>query len=178
MNLGGIFCFLALIAFLGNLLFLARYKGMPWNVVADIFLFVVISAIVGSRLYAVIFQPDVFLSHPLKVINPFAGGFVYFGGFIGATIGLFLISHLKAISIFFLSDTLLTAWPFSHAIGHIGCWVTGGCHVLLCDGPLAIWSCDAMQYPVQPAMILYNFVLYGVCLSQYFSRVTKWRPKQ
>lgn len=55
-------------------------------------------------------------------------GFVFYGGFIGATSFLIYYCRAKKISFFRLADLFAPALALGHSIGRIGCFMAGCCH--------------------------------------------------
>lgn len=58
----------------------------------------------------------------------FRGGFVFYGGLIGAVIGVFIYAKQFKISFKSLLLTLLPTVPLIHSIGRIGCLLAGCCY--------------------------------------------------
>ena len=85
----------------------------------DIFILLLFT-LLGSRL--------IFVFHNIEeikqgLINPIAiwdGGLAFYGGILGLIVAIFLISRLKRIKFFNLSDSILLFLPLIHAIGRVG----------------------------------------------------------
>lgn len=70
--------------------------GQPDDLWWDFIFYGVISAVIGARIYYVIFSWDQYKDHPLQVFNIRGGGLAIYGGVIGAVIALFVFSRIKA----------------------------------------------------------------------------------
>lgn len=62
------------------------------------------------------------------ILRMFSLGFVFYGGFTGLLIGLFVYSRIKKINYFDCSDTYLRLLPIGQAFGRIGCLFNGCCY--------------------------------------------------
>ncbi len=71
----------------------------------DLAIYAVIFAIIGARIYYVIFSWDMYKDHLLSIFNIRQGGLAIYGGVIGAVITVFVFAHLKHLSAPLLLDT-------------------------------------------------------------------------
>ncbi|MBN1557117.1 MAG: prolipoprotein diacylglyceryl transferase, partial [Lentisphaerae bacterium] len=71
------------------------------------------------------------------------GGLVYYGGFIGAAVGVWLFARAHAMPVLGLYDFVVTSVPLAHAFGRVGCLLNGCCFGRPWSGPLAI------RYPAE-----------------------------
>jgi phosphatidylglycerol:prolipoprotein diacylglycerol transferase len=82
---------------------LAKKRGLNPEVIADMGFWLILSAIVGARLYYVILHFEEFRGDLLSIINPFQGetigigGLVMLGGYIGAVIAAILFFKIKKL---------------------------------------------------------------------------------
>ena len=79
---------------------LAKYEagrlGEDQEKIMDLCFYVLVAAIVCSRLFYVWVNPDIFLSDPLEVFRIWNGGLVFYGGFVGAlAVGLIYVKKQK-----------------------------------------------------------------------------------
>lgn len=63
------------------------------------------------------------------------GGFVFFGGLIGALIFLILANHLHHLNAKTYLQKLIFLLPFAHAFGRLGCYMAGCCYGIPYNGP-------------------------------------------
>lgn len=71
----------------------------------DLAIFGIISAIIGARLYYVIFEWDYYSKHLLEIFNTRRGGLAIYGGIIGAVICVLIFSKVRKLSAWQLCDT-------------------------------------------------------------------------
>lgn len=62
------------------------------------------------------------------------GGFVFFGGLIGALIFLILAEHLHHLNTKIYLQKLIFLLPFAHAFGRLGCYMAGCCYGIPYNG--------------------------------------------
>ncbi len=134
----GFFIALAVLA----AIFIARYEagklGLDPDKVADACFYVVIAAIVGSRLFYVLTNMEFFMSAPLDVFKIWNGGLVFYGGFIAAAAVLIVFLKFYHLPLGKMADIAAIALPLGHAIGRIGCFSAGCCYGKICHQPWAI----------------------------------------
>lgn len=80
----------------------------------------VISAVVGARLYYVLFSWDEFKDNLLKIFNLRTGGLAIYGGVIFAVIAAYLVSKIYKKSFFQICDTCCLGLIAGQAIGRWG----------------------------------------------------------
>ncbi|MBD3168660.1 MAG: prolipoprotein diacylglyceryl transferase [candidate division Zixibacteria bacterium] len=128
---------LAISFFVGVFLVIKRAQkfGIPPVKIIDLSLVILISAIVGSRFFYVIYHLDEFKGSWLDVINPFQStGVVGIAGLsmMGGVV-LVLISSIIAIKVWKLPfwrtlDVFSPAFPLGMGITRIGCFLNGCCY--------------------------------------------------
>lgn len=98
----------------------AKKHGLKADDIVDFFLILIPFAIVGARLYYVAFEWSEFSSDWLKIIDLRSGGLAFYGGVIGAIIGIWLMAMYKRIRLSKIVDFLAPYLPLGHAIGRWG----------------------------------------------------------
>ncbi|HHT24895.1 MAG TPA: prolipoprotein diacylglyceryl transferase [Clostridiaceae bacterium] len=88
--------------------------------IVDTFLWIMILAIIGARLYYVIFSWDEFSDDLMKIFQTRQGGLAFYGGLIGGILGVILTAKYKKINLIHLIDFLAVYVPLGHAIGRWG----------------------------------------------------------
>lgn len=56
------------------------------------------------------------------------GGFVFYGGFIGGLLGIFIFSRIMKVSPIHFITVIAPGVPLAHAFGRVGCFMAGCCY--------------------------------------------------
>ncbi len=151
----------------------ARFYGVPDQMVSDLFLTVLISAIAGARLLYVLINIDAYRDNLLDIFKIWNGGLVFFGGFIGGVLGAIIFLRIKKIEIWKTADVLSPGLALGHSVGRFGCLFAGCCYGKSCSLPIALTftnpdSLAPLNIPLHPTqlyMIASNFVLFLILLA-------------
>lgn len=115
------------------LAFLAAYQvsrsefdrmGKDPELAADLLLGALIGGIVGAKLYYVFLNWDLTVQDPLGMLFSRAG-LVWYGGLIGGTIGVIMMTRRRGERILPVGDALAPAAALGYAIGRLGCFLVG-----------------------------------------------------
>jgi phosphatidylglycerol:prolipoprotein diacylglycerol transferase len=104
------------------LLFREAKKIKLENIVFDLALVIILSALVGARLYFVLNEWPYFLRYPLDVFKVWQGGMGFFGGLIFAVLFGWLYLKKKGIKFWLVSDIMVISLALGEAITRIGCF--------------------------------------------------------
>lgn len=115
--------------------FRAKRSGLKGEDVFNACLFAVIGLIVGGKiLYLITIIPWMaenwsrLMSTPQLWIDLLRGGFVFYGGLIGALLMIGWYVKKFRIPAMQMLDTLMPSVPLAHAFGRIGCFCAGCCY--------------------------------------------------
>ena len=86
----------------------------------DLALFGIIFAIIGARLYYVIFEWDYYKENLLQIFNLRAGGLAIYGGVIAGAIAMIVYTRVKKVSFFSMADTGVLGLVTGQIIGRWG----------------------------------------------------------
>lgn len=138
--------------------------GIPWKQYFLFIIFSVIGVAVGSRaLFVITMIPDIVIDFSFNKLlyNIVGGGFVFYGGLLGAILAANIyvkaahIDHNKIFNLF------VPAFPLFHAFGRIGCFFSGCCY-----GIESKWGFEMMtspgvtRFPVQLAESFCEFLIF------------------
>jgi phosphatidylglycerol:prolipoprotein diacylglycerol transferase len=134
-----------------------RYKLDPDRIM-DICFYVIIAAIVGSRLFYVLTNPSFYVNHPLEIFKIWTGGLVFYGGFVGAALAAVCYLRLHPLPLGKVADIAAVAVPLGHFFGRIGCFFAGCCYGGVCEKPWAIIfrnpdSLAPLNIPLHPTQL-------------------------
>jgi phosphatidylglycerol:prolipoprotein diacylglycerol transferase len=139
----GVMVFLGVASGVGLAVYRARREGYPAELIYSLAVWLVISGIIGGRLFFVIeywkdFQKDTVLATLGAVIKYTEGGLVVYGAFLGGAVAAiwFLIRH--KLPVLALGDIISPSVMLGLALGRIGCFLNGCCYGGQCDLPWAV----------------------------------------
>ena len=98
----------------------AKYVKLTEDNVYDVVLWMIPMAILGARLYYVVFELDYYKAHPDQIFAIWEGGLAIYGGIIAGIITIWLVCKKKKISTLAMIDLLVVACILGQAIGRWG----------------------------------------------------------
>ncbi|MDR3012293.1 MAG: prolipoprotein diacylglyceryl transferase [Chitinispirillales bacterium] len=113
---------------------LAKKRGLSGEVIADLALYVIISAVIGARIYYVMTHFDEFRGDLFSIVNPFSdgrigiSGLVMYGGFIASIIAATTYFKIKKLPILTYLDVCSPSVGVGIALTRIGCFLNGCCY--------------------------------------------------
>lgn len=150
------------------------HDGLRGEVVADLGPWLILAALVGSRLLFVITYWREFAGKPLwQIFNTRAGGLVFHGGLIAAALTTVFYARWKRLPVWKLADALAPSIALGHAFGRLGCFTHGCCYGRPTGLPWAVhFPADHVTYPagVHPTQLYeaaVNLLLYAFLAWQY-----------
>ncbi len=162
----------------------SKRVGMPSEKMMDLAFYIIVSAIVGSRLlYVLLDDPKMFLHNPLEFFKVWEGGLVFYGGLIGAvaTSAWYMWKH--QLNFWKVADIFMPGVAIGHALGRIGCFAAGCCYGRPVSHP-AWWAVvfptegeglapgGIPLYPTQLMESACEFIIFLILV--YFSRKKKF----
>ena len=134
----GVFVAMAFLSAIALALRDARREGEDANKILDLCFYVIVAAIVGSRLLYVLVNWSTFRHDPFEILRIWHGGLVFYGGFIGAvTIALWYIRK-NGLPLLKTLDIMAPPIAFGQFVGRIGCFFAGCCYGKTSDLPWAV----------------------------------------
>lgn len=115
--------FFIVLSFILGLLVIKKYSktySISFENILELFIIILISAIVGARLYYILFNLDYYSKHLNEIFMINSGGLAIYGGIMLSTISIFVYSKIKKINFVKLLDLLVLALPLGQAIGRWG----------------------------------------------------------
>jgi phosphatidylglycerol:prolipoprotein diacylglycerol transferase len=118
-------------------LLLAIREGKRFGIVPDFFMDLLLvgvpSAIIGARLYYVVFQWAQYKDDPLEIIKIWHGGIAIYGALIGAIVGAVIYTRRKGYSFWRIADICAPSLIAGQMIGRWGNFMNQEAH----GGPVA-----------------------------------------
>ncbi len=99
-------------------------KGYQKDAAWTLLMGALIGGIVGAKLYYAFLNWPTLVRFPLQTLFSRAG-LVWYGGFIGGTLGVIYMARREKLPIGMVSDAVATGLPLAYAVGRIGCFLVG-----------------------------------------------------
>lgn len=100
-----------------------KRKGLPKNLVLDLAIWIILGAIIGSRLFYVLNEWNQFQNNWLDIFKIWEGGMAFYGGIILSSLAAYIFLRKKGQAFWPWTDAVLVAIPLSLFIGRIGCFL-------------------------------------------------------
>lgn len=148
---------------LGTILAIRQSKKLGWdeNLIIDFIIIMIPTAIVGARLYYVIFNWSYYSGDIMKMINIREGGLAIHGGVIGGVIAGIIYTKVKKIDFFELADIIAPSLILGQAIGRWGNFINQEAH----GGPTNLpWAITVDGVKVHPTFLyesLWNLIVFA-----------------
>ncbi len=107
-----------------------RKEGLPvpFERVADLFFYSVLSAVIGSRILFVLINVDLYRDNPLRIFKIWEGGLVFYGGLILAVGVSIVYMRRHRLPVWKLFDLVSPSLALGLFFGRIGCYFAGCCY--------------------------------------------------
>lgn len=156
----------------------ARRLHLDNDKIIDMCFYIVVAAIVGSRLLYVIQNPDTFRTAPLEALKIWKGGLVFYGGFAGALFVVMIYLKIYRLPLGIIADIAALSVPLGHFFGRLGCFFAGCCYGKYCEAPWAIRfthpeSLAPLHTPLHPTQLYESAANLMIFLILFFSRHRK-----
>ncbi len=151
----------------------ARRVGESGEKIMDMAFYMILAAIVGSRVLHVIVEWRYFMENPAETVKIWKGGLVFYGGLIGAVIAGTWYIKRHSMPFWKTADIFALAVPIGHAFGRIGCFAAGCCFGRATDLPWGVEFTDPQSlaplgvhlHPTQLYSSLNNLVIFTILMS-------------
>jgi len=120
----------------------ARKEGIPPEKISDLSFYLLLAAIIGSRIFYILLNPGPYIKNPVAILKIWEGGLVFYGGLIFAVITGVIYIKRHNLSLWQIADIFAPSIAVGHAIGRLGCFFAGCCHGRPADLPWAITFTD------------------------------------
>jgi len=104
----------------------AKREGVPSQIVFDLSLYMLISGLLGARIFHIIQHIRSYSSF-IDALKIWEGGLTYYGGFIPAVIVGVLYLYFKRVWVAKVADIVSPPLALGIGIGRIGCFLAGCC---------------------------------------------------
>lgn len=116
----GIFIGLGVVLGVALAMLEAKRTGQNPDLYVDFVIYALIFAVIGARLYYVIFSWDYYAENPAKIFALREGGLAIYGGIIGAVLTAIVYCKKKKVDFWLLADTAAPCLAFGQMMGRWG----------------------------------------------------------
>jgi phosphatidylglycerol:prolipoprotein diacylglycerol transferase len=151
----------------------AKKEGLDPERILDMGVYLLLAAIIGSRLLYVLTTLSEFTRNPLDVFAIWKGGLVFYGGLLAAVpTGIWYVRK-HHLPVWRTADIMAPSIALAHAFGRLGCFFAGCCFGAPCSGPFCITFSDAhslapLGIPLVPTQLLESggeFLIFALLLA-------------
>lgn len=137
-----------------------RKIGFDEEVLLDLLIFAIPSAILGARIYYVIFSWDYYKNNPYEILNIRGGGLAIHGAILGAVISAIIFCKIKKVNFWLVADIAAPSLILGQAIGRWGNFINQEAH----GGPTDLpWGIIVDGQKVHPTFLyesLWDFLIF------------------
>ncbi len=134
----------------------AEKEGLSRSRALDIFIAALAGGFLGSRLLHIFWEePTYYVQNPTLVFDIMAGGFVWYGGALGAAIAIWIFLRLrKDRSLLRWLDFFAPVAAIGYAGGRLACVLTGCCFGRVCE-----WRETLYRFPTQGFAVVWELTV-------------------
>lgn len=94
------------------------------QLVDDLFIWVAVGVVVGGRLgHVLLYEPAVYLQHPLEILKVWNGGMAFHGGMLGTILAMWLFARRHNVTPLSVMDLVAASVPFGLFFGRLANFV-------------------------------------------------------
>ncbi|SCZ77038.1 prolipoprotein diacylglyceryl transferase [Acidaminobacter hydrogenoformans] len=131
----------------------------------DLILVVLVSAIVGARLWYVAFNLSYYLADPAEIINLRGGGLAIHGGVVFGIVAGYFVTRWRKLDFFKMADIVAPVLALGQAIGRWGNFANQEAHGGPTDLPWGIMIDGVKVHPTFLYESLWNVALFAFLMS-------------
>jgi len=126
-----------------------------------LFLIIVFSSMLGSRLFHVVFEePEYYLAHPKKILAIWEGGYTFYGALIAAIFSISVYCKWHKLRFLQFSDIATAGTLLGLSTGRVGCFLAGCCWGRPTNMPWGVSFTHAEAFTTLKAVPLHPAQLY------------------
>ncbi len=148
-------------------------RGLNPEIFHDLFFYIVISALVGARLFYVALNFSFFRNDPIAALRLWEGGLVFYGGFLTAVpVFIWRVRRWRK-PVLEILDVATPGLVLAQAVGRLGCLSAGCCYGKSCANGLAITFSDPISHaplnqPLHPTQIYHSIADIAIFAILFF----------
>jgi phosphatidylglycerol:prolipoprotein diacylglycerol transferase len=150
-------------------------QGLDREKFLDMGFWVVLSSIVGARMFHVLVYWREYAAAPAEILKLWNGGLVFYGGFLAAVAACAIFLRKNRMPFLPVADASAIGIPLGLAFGRLGCSFAGCCFGKATSLPWAITFTDPtclapLHIPLHPTQIYESMGGFAICGFLYITR--------
>lgn len=105
-----------------------KKEGIPVNKILDLGFYILLAAIIGSRLFFILINFNHYAQNPADIFKIWEGGLVFYGGVLLALPTAVWYVKKNGIGIWKTADIFAPSIAIGHVFGRLGCLAAGCCY--------------------------------------------------
>jgi phosphatidylglycerol---prolipoprotein diacylglyceryl transferase len=106
----------------------AKREGIFPAKIIDLGFYILLAAIIGSRLFFILINLDHYLKNPIDIFKIWEGGLVFYGGVLLAVPTAIWYIRKHNLSLWQTADIFAPSVAIGHVFGRLGCFAAGCCY--------------------------------------------------
>ena len=179
----GLLIVLGIIAAIAITLKLASYYNIKKETIIDLAFWLIISGVIGARIYFIFLELPYYLKYPLDMFKPWQGGLAIHGAIIGGALALWLYTKKYKLNFWLSAALIAPGLALAQAIGRWGNYFNQELFGKPTNLPWGI-PIDLLNRPIeflnniyfQPTFLyesLGNFLVFAVLIVLHFYLIKK-----
>ncbi|AOX04527.1 prolipoprotein diacylglyceryl transferase [Moorena producens PAL-8-15-08-1] len=158
--------------------YLAKSRNVNPDLLGDLAIWLVISAIPGARLYYVLFQWEQYAQRPDQIIAIWNGGIAIHGAILGGILAAIIFARLNKLSVWLLVDLVVPSLILGQAIGRWGNFFNSEAFGAPTDLPWKLYIPPLQRPPgfqnfdyFHPTFLyesVWNLLVFGLLMTLFF----------
>lgn len=146
----------------------ARKMKLPFTGLACAAVFAGVGGVLGAKLLSILTSIRYIIEYKIPFLDVIQNGFVFYGGLLGGALGLFIFTKVFHAPVFEYFDLFAAGTALGHAIGRIGCLLSGCCYGLPTSGNFYVIYTHAIDpnvplgVPLLPIQLIESFCLVAI----------------
>lgn len=149
---------------------LGKKFGYKENDLYDLAIWVLPAAVIGARVYYVIFEWDQYGGDIMRMINFREGGMAIHGGVLGGLLAGYIVCKVKKMNFWQLADCVVPGLILGQAIGRWGNFINQEAHGGPTDLPWGILVDGVRVHPTFLYESFWNLLVFGLLLFLFKKR--------
>ena len=151
---------------------IGKSEGIDQQQVMDMGFVMILSAIIGSRLFYVVMNISFFRYHLIDIFKVWQGGLVFSGGLITVVLVMFWYVKRHGLTLMKTCDLWAPGAAIGQAIGRIGCFMAGCCYGKPTDAKWGVVFTDPhslapLNIPLHPTQLyssISGFIIFLILM--------------